>query len=308
MNNIIKKINPKLFENTYDKNNTMGPIKPEPIKQYDFNRNNIVQANKGELTSRSSDIKAIVSSYKMPDLDKAAELTNSSNTQLLGPFDYGYEAEYVDEVDLKAVYNQMDQLLGNTIYKNLEGFNKHINDNVHAAGYGTKQGVIAAIMSLAYDFPEATGYKFFYTAPQGYTMREATDGIVPCKTNLDCRGLIQWAIHNGGYDTEVLNLDRRQNFEEYAEANGMVKSDINSAQVGDVFSGNGYGSNPHIWMVVGTYDGGYYIAEEYGVNHGLVINKLSFEEHAERVKEHEAKLYDMSKFYSNPNNVREENK
>lgn len=198
-------------------------------------------------------------------------------------------------------FSDFDSKLSSTPYKNTAGFNNFIKENVKKAGFGTREGVVAAAMSLAYEYPKATNYKYFYT----YTgsrcscgvdqMRHGAAGIVDGVTYLDCRAFVQWALYNGGYDAEILR------YIDGASEAGTPISDVTKVQPGDIFSTNGEG---HIWMVVGLYDGGYYSAEELGCGNGAVVNKYSWDNAYGSYPS--ATAYDMSNYYNNPANVRPE--
>lgn len=223
-----------------------------------------------------------IKTYTNDDFEKAVEVSKS--------------AKLLEELD----YDSFIKSFSNSKFVDLNGFNEFIKNQVKEAGFGTINGVVAAAMAFAYDYAKETGDKYFYTKNFDITMRGGTDGVVPNVTNLDCRAFVQWALYNGGFKANEITY--RENFENWGKENGLVCDDITAAKPGDIFSGGSDGG--HIWLVIGKYDGGYYVAEEYGHKHGLVINKYSFEEHAAQVKNYDAKLYDMSKYYSNQENVR----
>lgn len=233
---------------------------------------------------KEMNIRKDIKTYTNDDFEKAVEVSKS--------------AKLLKELD----YDSFIKSLSNSKFVDLNGFNKFIKNQVKEAGFGTINGVIAAAMALAYDYAKETGDKYFYTNNFDITMRGGTDGIIPNVTNLDCRAFVQWALYNGGFKANEITY--REDFENWGEKNGLVCDDITAAKPGDIFSGGA--DKGHIWLVIGKYDGGYYIAEEYGHKNGLVINKYSFEEHAAQVKKYNAKLYDMSKYYNNKENVRKE--
>lgn len=186
--------------------------------------------------------------------------------------------------------------LSGTEYKDLAGFNARIKANVKKAGWGTREGVVAAAMTFAYEYPKATGYKYFYTNNFDITMRTGHEGIIDGSTYLDCRAFVQWAVYNGGFYANELNY-----IGTYGVAKiGTVKSDVTKVQPGDIFSTPSTG---HIWIVVGVTSDGYYAAEEYGYGNGLVVNKYTFDN---AYNGYGASLYDMSGYYNNKSNVRPE--
>lgn len=226
--------------------------------------------------------------YQEEDFEDAVKVSKNSNL--------------IKELDYDSFINS----LSNSKFADLDGFNEFIKNQVKDAGYGTANGVVAAAMAFAYEYAKETGNKYFFTNDFDITMRGGTEGVVPNVTNLDCRGFVQWAVYNGGF--KASEIDYRSNFQDWAEKNGLVNNDITAAKPGDNFSGSGDGGiyGGHIWLVVGTFDGGYYVAEEYGHNNGLVINKYTYEEHAAAVEKYNAKLYDMSKYYNDTSNVRKD--
>ena len=209
------------------------------------------------------------------------------------------EADFEDaynlthSVPIAYSISDFESHLSGTDYKNLAGFNSFMKSNVEKAGYGTREGVVAAIMTLAYEYPKAAGYKLFYQFPNSY--RNGQEGVT-YDTYLDCRAFVQWAVYNGGYHAS--QLDYITSFTSWGQSNGLVKSDLSSGQPGDIFSTDGTG---HIWIIIGRYDGGYYVAEEFGPSNGLVINKYSFEN---AQAGYAARLYDMSSYYHDSGNVR----
>jgi len=216
-----------------------------------------------------------------------SSISASSTTSTIKKVDFSHALEVCQNSGKGGSFS--DSLNGVDITK----INSMIKDSVNAAGYGTRDAVIAAAYALAADFPEITGNKYFYTIPsQGETHNGMAqqEGLSET-TYLDCRAFIQWVVHNAGYDASAL---------EYIGTSGVgtiapIKSDIRSAQPGDIFSTDGPG---HTWMVVEVTEDGYYAAEEYG---GAEINFYSWED---ALNGYDAKLYDMQGFYSDPSNKR----
>ena len=228
------------------------------------------------------------------DFEKAYNLSNS--------------AKVINAKDNVSNWNEFVSSLANSKYGSVDGFNKAIKNNVLEAGYGTVNGVLAAIKTLAYDYPEATGKKFFYTSDFGITMRKGTDGIIPNVTNLDCRAFVQWSVYNGGYNADMIAYRTNEGgFQDWGKSQGIIMDDIKSAKPGDIFSGDGDGGDHggHIWMVVDNYSDGYYVAEEFGDDKGLVINRYSFDEHEKEVERYKALGYDMQGYYNNIENIRD---
>lgn len=210
------------------------------------------------------------------------------------------EADFEDAVNvthsvaIAPDYDTFASKLSGTDYKNIENFNASIKANAEKAGWGTRQGVVAAVMAFAYEYAKATGFKYFFNNNFSITMREGVEGVVP-NLYLDCRAFVQWAVYNGGFNANELNYIGQSGVANIAP----VQSDVTKAQPGDIFSTPGVG---HTWIVIGLYDGGYYAAEEFGYSNGLVINKYSWDNAYGDYPS--ASLYDMSGYYGNSANVR----
>ena len=192
--------------------------------------------------------------------------------------------------------------INNSEFGSIEGFNNYIKENVTNAGYGTREGVIAAALSLAGGLSEIAGIKYFYTWPSQETTHNGMaqqEGIsADGTTYLDCRAFVQWAVYNGGYDASALEyyMSDLTSFSQIAP----IKSDVRTAQPGDIFS-TGLSGSTHTWLVVEVTEDGYYAAEEFGTNGGATINFYSWDD---ALNGYDAQLFDMQGFYSNSSNVR----
>ena len=229
-----------------------------------------VQMNDLNIKEESS-VKAGNINYTEADFQDAVNVTNSATIA-------GSVSEFASH-------------LSGTDYKSLDGFNEAIKANVKKAGYGTREGVVAAAMTLSYEYSKATGYKLFYQLPGNRIPHES---VVNGLTYLDCRAFVQWAVCNGGFKAIELDYITR------VSLIGTPSSDIRNMKPGDIFSTSSTG---HIWLVVGVSSDGYYAAEEYGSSNGLVINYYSFDN---AYNGYPATFYDMTAYYSNPENVRSE--
>ena len=187
-------------------------------------------------------------------------------------------------------YSDFVSSLADSSFKNVDGFNEFIKSNVEKAGFGTREGVVAAAMALCYELPKETGSRYFYTSPGNLTHNGMSlhEGITE-STYMDCREFVQWALYNGGFKaTELGYIDGIKSM-------GTIKSNVRDAQPGDIFSTDGPG---HIWLVVAVDENGYYAAEEYS---GAEINYYTWDS---ALNGYSADLYDMSSYYDNPDNVR----
>ena len=225
--------------------------------------------------------------------------------------------EHIEELvnvtsDANAVESSGDanEELSGTKYVDLQGFDQHITDNINKAGYGTSDGVVSAMLSMA-DYTSATGKRIKYVlGSRGTNAQEPNDTSINDSLPLafDCSGIIGYCINKAGYNLPFEPVT--SNIYEWAINNGYAIDDIHGGKPGDLFVTKGTG---HVQMIVGTYDGGYYIAEETvphsGNNYrqrGFSITKQSFEDReSERGGSgQEYVLVDMSEFYDNKENVR----
>ena len=173
----------------------------------------------------------------------------------------------------------------------LEELNAYIAANVRNAGPGTREGVVAAAISLIQGFEDRTGMRLPYK--WGGT-REGVYGAVgswhkgassSVGSELDCSGFVSWAIFNGGYTYDYrtsgpwANAGNRRSW-----TYGMYDD---KALPGDLI-----GSPGHIQMIVGVTDTGYIVAEASSWANGLRIKELPFKSGGQM------ELVDMSGYYA----------
>lgn len=189
----------------------------------------------------------------------------------------------------------------------IEDMNQYIYSQVTRAGVGTRNGVVAAVVSLVSGFYSKTGYKLPYELyPSGkytgYGMdpswgTNTGNGSYPLN-GLDCSGFISWAIHNGGYEYVVKNAKGwGQAGVSRAWSKGMTDS---SAQPGDLIYNapqSENGTSGHIRMIVDVNNDGYVVAEASGKKSGVRINTISFTSTGSYY------LVDMSNYYANATKV-----
>lgn len=249
-------------------------------------------------------INEIKTKYTNEDFEAAVNLDNEINVIISRTTGEEYN-------NIQECYDIVKEKLQGTVFKNLEGFNEAFKQSVDDAGPGTVNAVVVVAMMLAYVFPSQTGSKFFYDKDFSHTVtrvyepgRDAgANGIVDGETVLDCRAFVQWVLYNAGFKVEMLD---------YIDANGdgipdiaevaPVIEDVTKVKPGDIFTTSGTG---HIWLVVGVTEDGYYAAEENGYNNGAEVNYYSFDD---AYHGWDAKAYDMSEFYNNSDNIRDEYK
>ena len=182
--------------------------------------------------------------------------------------------------------------LANSEFKTVSNFNQHIADSVNQAGYGTRQGVVTAGVTLAGDYAKYTGKKIKYS--QSGRQNPASIGIVNADNfMLDCSSFTFWSLYNGGFnipsDLAYVQTDR---IYEWATRRGYTR-DYKSGIAGDFLVTKGKG---HIVLIVGVHEDGYWVAEEDGT--AAVINKRSFESYSRYA------VVDMTDYYNDSSNVR----
>lgn len=233
----------------------------------------------------------------------------SANTYSLSDFNY----ERLDLNTIKTLYEVSSNAtvtdstpaidLGATSFKNVENFNQYIKDNVNAAGYGTRSGVVAAGLSLISGYIFATGKRLRYSQPLRQvnitTNSVDQEGIVNEKFYLDCSSFAWWALYNGGFKIPVDSSNQLYtaytgNQEAWARNTGNLKS-YENGKPGDFLINSG-----HIVLIVGNYDDGYYCAEFSSPSSGAQITKRSFSD----LNNLGYSLMDMESYYSDSNNVR----
>ncbi len=189
--------------------------------------------------------------------------------------------------------NKPSDDLSSTTYGSVESFNKHIKDTVCMHGYGTRQGVVAAGMSLIGDYIKSTGKRIRYD--QSGRQQPGVEGIVNSDFYLDCSGFSWWALYNGGFNLPDV-FAQTDYLYAWAAGEGITKEATSGGgQGGDFLVTRGKG---HIMLIVGTYSDGYYIAEEAGWGYGGKISKYSYSSLGGYV------LMDMTSYYNNSSNVR----
>ena len=217
-----------------------------------------------------------VATYSEEDLRECVQITNSA-----------------------TIANSYDEFVGKWS-GGADSLNNFIKDSVDKAGCGTGQGVATAGLSLSCGYTKQTNYKlFYYCEDMGSLSCNSTDdymdGVQP-GIRLDCRGFVFWSLYNGGFKwPENGAVSHNSDFIPWAESNDYFLSDYTAGKPGDIVTKTG-----HILLIVGTYDGGYYTAEEYGYGNGLVVITRSYDE----ISSSGYRIADMSKYYSDPDSKR----
>lgn len=248
-----------------------------------------------------------------PDFKEKSQ-SISANKYNVPDFNYAK----IDQNTLETLYevSQNAQLttqtpaldLGATSFQNVANFNQYIKDNVNAAGYGTREGVVAAGLSLISGYNFATGKRLRYSQPGRQVNHDTNsidaEGIVNENFYLDCSSFAWWALYTGGFNIPKLSngaiCPANTGFQlNWASDAGYSKT-IENGKPGDFLVYHKGGSEGHIVMIIGSYDEGYYCAEFSNPDVGGQISKKTFSE----LKNSNYYLMDMEKYYNDSNNVR----
>lgn len=196
----------------------------------------------------------------------------------------------------------------------LESFNNYIASEVRTAGLGTRNGVVAAAISLVGGLCQNFGARLpyamggahpanFYGVPLNApnSCNGGADKTWGAKVNSgsgammcgfgpyfyygpDCSGFVAWAIHNGGYRAVSLAA---ADFGTLGPSHSMTSF---TGQPGDIL----YNSH-HVVMIVGVSGDSYTIAEASSGENGTRITTISKNSNAYQV-------VDMTSFYENDAN------
>ncbi len=208
-----------------------------------------------------------------------------------GVGDYDFEAYYVASESAYQSSNTPENDLASSEYGSVEAFNQHIKDNINAAGYGTREAVVTAGVSLVGDYILATGKRLRYS--QSSRQGQDTEGIVNTDFYLDCSSFAWWAVYNAGFKTP--SYPQTGTIGTWASENGYLQSGVSGGQGGDFLLSSG-----HIVLILGTYDGGYYCAEFSSRISGAKISKRSYSS----LSADGYQLIDMTDYYNDSSNLR----
>lgn len=216
----------------------------------------------------------------------------------------GLEDYTLDSTGTVILRTSLEEFLNNQIPEGFKILNQKIVDNVNAAGYQTRAGVVAAAVTLIGEVGNL-GYRipYFWGGGQGFDGARigaqsywggTTSGNRLCSTNannirydlcgLDCAGFVNWAIYNAGFKVPAYGSNNLRNVGEVVS----LKSGEAVVQAGDLLHGPG-----HIMLVVGVdfNTNEYIIAEAAGYAKGVLFSRRGFGSNLEGVK--------MDVFYNN---------
>ena len=200
----------------------------------------------------------------------------------------------------------------------VQEFNEYILENIASAGYGTREGAIAAAVSLVGGLYQnyhvripytmsgqhggtipslASGHNlnhlatsFYGVDPEwGTRISNRSDGTFHygsysyLKYGPDCSGFVAWVLHNAGFDVSVLG----------ANAFGQIgtQKSLNGTRVGN--PGDLMWKEGHIMFIVGVDDNAkkYYVAHASSGSQGTKISTVDFNSSSNKV-------VDMTNWYA----------
>lgn len=210
---------------------------------------------------------------------------------------YDFE-DYLNIID-SASYGSSDVAgVLSGVNSSVDQFNSHLKDMVNQAGFGTRQGVVAAGVAMSGEYAKITKQRIPYN--QRLRQQPGGEGIVNSSSMyLDCSSFSFGALYNGGFNLPPI-IAQTDYIYEWASSNGMVKS-ISEGQPGDFIITEGKG---HIMLIVGSFDGGYYIAHANYSPHGVTMIKLTYDQ-ARSYCSTLSVVIDMTSYYNNSSNVRQ---
>ncbi len=184
----------------------------------------------------------------------------------------------------------------------LEDYNNYIISEVYKAGLGTRNGVVAAAVSLVGGLCQNYQARLPYTMggahpPDFYGAKEIWGSVINNGAGEmrfgygpyyyegpDCSGFVNWAIHNGGYKVSDMTAD---SFGSYGATHSMSSF---TGQAGDVLF-----NNHHVVLIIGVEGDNYLIAEASSGENGTRITR-------EPIKSGNYQIVDMTSFYSDASN------
>ncbi len=177
----------------------------------------------------------------------------------------------------------------------LEEYNKYISDNVNAAGYHTREGVVAAAVSAVdYLYDNYNAKLPYYLANQRPTIflsNGIASNVGSNGKSFDCSGLVTWALKNGGYDINTKG-SAKSTKTAFSDKTYSIKSDY-VGKPGDLIASNG-----HVQIIVATdvNKGTYTVAEASG-KYGVVMKEYDMHS-TEAHHGGETVIVDMTPYYN----------
>lgn len=215
------------------------------------------------------------------------------------------------DVKVTTSATNLNQPLGEFLEENgssLEELNTFISESVEDAGYGSREGVVVAAVSMinflydnfniklpywwggqynGYGLPSYMGRYQLSTASRG--------GNVDTHRSFDCSGFVSWAILNGGYNFSRLTTKGFHGAFSGDSCNVTSSSCI--GQPGDLI--NASGSHVELIVAVDEAAGNYIIAHSGGAS-GVTVTTVGIHS---KIGNSETRILLMDNFYEDENNV-----
>lgn len=225
--------------------------------------------------------------------DAKASGGNSSGSTNSGHVNNATSTEICSQLSGKSLSDALSE--HNTT---IDDFNNNIKSKIESAGLKTREGVVAAALSITSDLCEEYKIRLPYEWGGGHDSKISLASgqwgsklASPVYANdrsyeysgLDCSGFVSWAIYNAGYDFPIESSD---SFSNYGTLHSMNSSFI--AKPGDLIFHPG-----HIMMIVGVDEGTklYKVAEAAGADEGMRVRTMSFDNDSNQI-------IDMTNYYS----------
>ena len=185
----------------------------------------------------------------------------------------------------------------------LSNYNEYIKQSINAAGYGTRDGVVAAAVSMINYLYDNYNTKLpYYWGGQPRTIgltskigsnipsQPSTSGTVYDYFSFDCIGLVRWAILNAGFNLPRSKLITNENF---PSCNILDNSCV--GEPGDVID------NPSHIVLIASVDKAneiYYVAE--ATTSGVIVQTRAMHKNMNNAK---TQIIKLQGFYNNKSNL-----
>lgn len=201
-----------------------------------------------------------------------------------------YYTEYKTESEGDKILHESLSSFLQSKGSSIEDFNALIASNVHAAGYGTRNGVLAAATTLIGELGNKYDVKIPYYWGGGHgsmisgaasnwgsnECRIYANGRVYDYCGLDCSGFVTWAIYNGGFNISSMITGEFQNL---PGAKRVTLTDSAILEPGDLLEKR-KGDSGHIVLIIGVDNNAneYICAEAAGYSSGVLFSRRDFTE------------------------------
>lgn len=239
--------------------------------------------------------------YYYSDGDNNVSISNNSFTSSIANLDI----KKTD--DANNLLNQPIDSFLSSKGGSLDSYNDFIRNSVEKAGVGTRAGVVAgavAMINYLYDNYNVKLPYYWGGSYQNIGIPSIFGTNVPSSPSpngkryqyisFDCSGFTSWAVKNGGFNIDRLNVT---GFDNLVGSSNMCDVTDSSCigQPGDFISYKG----EHIKMIVSVdqTNNKYYVAESTGT--GVIITTQAIHV-AGKVP---TRILNMESFYNNPNNI-----